>query len=104
MVDRYALTLSEGDKMVKISNIVGSFGNSSPVQNVKKYILDWFRKNNCDVGHVIAEQHIFHMSISWNPKEKNALSDAIDELKKEGLVEDHENGLALTKEGVDYIY
>ena len=90
--------------MVEVPDLGNSFKESSPTQEIKNSILNWFRGNNCDVGHVISDKHLLHMSINWNPKKKKAIEGAIKELINEGLIEDHSNGFALTEKGVDHIY
>jgi hypothetical protein len=74
------------------------------VKDVKYSILRWFREAKSEVGHVITQNDLFRMSTNWNPKQRIALNEASMELIKEGLVEDHTNGLALTQKGVDLIY
>lgn len=92
--------------MVKISEMVNSFRRfeTSPKEEVKTAILGWFRNHNSDVGHVIGERHLFQLTINWNPKQKAALEDAINELVAEDLLQKNVNGYALTKKGVEVIY
>lgn len=75
------------------------------VAYVKNDILDFFRSMNADKGHALPAgpfqvQRMNH----YNPKQRAAFDQAVDELVSEGLVERREDDIFLTQKGVDEIY
>ncbi len=77
---------------------------SNETDFVKSEILGNFFKSNSDVGHVLNERMLFQMMIKWNPKQKDALTLAAEELVSDGVIEEKNGGLALTQKGVDNLY
>jgi len=70
----------------------------------KTEILACLSKSNSDVGQVLRESMFFQMTLNWNPKQKESLLLAIDELISDGLLEKHNSNCALTQKGVDTLY
>lgn len=87
-------------------NIPNNDFASSPKDDVRNMILDWFKRNNSDVGHVMDERNLLHsILMKLNPKQNKVFDEAIDELVKDGLIEIKNNKLLiLTKKGVNHIY
>ncbi|MEB2182189.1 hypothetical protein MUG10_02135 [Xanthomonas prunicola] len=72
---------------------------------VKKEILNYFSEKKANVGHVLHPPAFnFQRVMNWNPKQKEALDAAISQLVDEGIVEEKNGTIALTKKGVDSIY
>jgi hypothetical protein len=68
-------------------------------------ILDLFRKSNSNAGHTLNERAFFHQHIiRYNPKEKEAINNAIAELEEQNVVELKNGKIFLTQSGVDLIY
>ncbi len=80
--------------------------SSSPKDEVKDKIMSWFKKSNSDVGHVMDERNLLQsIYMKLNPKQKNVLEEAIDELVQNDLIEiKNDKLLVLTEKGVDLIY
>ena len=77
----------------------------SAVEFVKNEILDYFRESKADVGHVLHANSFLHQRMThWNPKQKESLEQGIEALISDNLIAQNNESLALTKNGVDYIY
>lgn len=77
----------------------------TPRNEVKKMFMDWFKKNK-NVSQVMTKQDVVsNILTKLDAKQDDALEDAMNELKKEGLIEVKEDGvtLVLTKVGADSI-
>ena len=72
---------------------------------VKQEVMDYFAETKADSGHAFNYHAFFHSRIvNWNPKQKDAFEEAINELISEGLIEKNGNSLSLTEKGVEKIY
>jgi predicted transcriptional regulator len=77
----------------------------SPKNEVKEMFMRWFKKNNI-VGQIMSKQDVVQNILTKiNAKQEDALGNAINELKHEGLIEVKEDGvtLVLTQKGTEYI-
>jgi len=74
----------------------------APKNEVKEMFLNWFRKNN-NIGQVMTKQDVVRNVLTkLNAKQDDALEEAMNELKSEGIIEIEEGtlNLILTKVGV----
>lgn len=90
---------------MKIKLPENNFG-SSPKDEVKDLILNWFKKMNSKAGHVMDQRNLLQsVSMKLNPKQDKVADEAINELVQDGLIEVKDNKLlVLTEKGVDHIY
>lgn len=83
-----------------VEKIYPSVGSS-----VRDAILTCFADSRARAGHALNGRALYHQQmISWNPKQKAALDSVIAALVSEGLVEEKNDNLLLTKKGEDVIY
>jgi len=76
-----------------------------PKNEVKEMFIKWFKKNNT-VGQIMTKQDVVENVIAkLDAKQNDALEQAMNELKRSGLIEAKEDGvtLVLTQKGVDFI-
>lgn len=76
-----------------------------PKNEVKDMFMKWFKKNN-KVGQIMTKQEVVENVIAkLDAKQNDALEQAMNELKRSGLIETKEDGvtLILTQKGVDFI-
>ncbi len=67
------------------------------IDYVKNDILDFFRTINADKGHVLPPGPFqVQRMIHYNPQQKAAFEEAIEELISEGLVERRDGNIFLT--------
>jgi len=74
-----------------------------PVDEVKAFFRDYFRKNN-QAGHVMSKEDVIkHVLKKLTPKEDSVFAEALNELKVGGFLEIQEDGvtLILTQKGAD---
>ncbi len=76
----------------------------SPTEEMKEYIPSLARELNLDTGHALPVRVLFHRTISFNPKQRDALEPAINELISDGIFEERNNTAFLTKSGRDLLY
>lgn len=75
------------------------------VEFIKREIHDFLTYNKVDAECVLNMQALFlQRGIRWNPKQKDALETAINELVTAGILEKRYDGYFLTQKGVDQIY
>lgn len=77
---------------------------SSPEEEMKSYILSLARELNLDTGHVLPARVLFHRTINFNPKQREALEPAINKLIEEGVFEERDDQAFLTDKGRDILY
>jgi len=78
---------------------------SQEIEFVKKQILNQFESQKADAGHALNTRGFNLNEVSrWNPKQQDALNDAIEQLVSEGLIENKNDTPFLTEKGVDYLY
>ncbi|MDR7151335.1 putative transcriptional regulator [Hydrogenophaga palleronii] len=78
---------------------------SDPVQFVKNEIIGFFEERKSDVGHVLHTPAFLHQRMMhWNPKQKDSLDQAIEELTSEGVIEVKDEKISITEAGVNKIY
>lgn len=76
-----------------------------PKNEVKDMFMKWFKKNN-KVGQIMTKQEVVENVIAkLDAKQNDALEQAMNELKRSGLIDTKEDGvtLVLTQKGVDFI-
>ena len=74
-----------------------------PIDEVKAFFRDYFRKNAV-ANHVMSKEAVIkHILKKLTPKEEDVFKDAVNELKQEGFITLQEDGLTLvlTQKGVD---
>ena len=74
-----------------------------PIDEVKAFFRDYFRKNN-SAGHIMTAEDVKkHILKKLTAKEDSLFSDALNELKIAGFLEVKEDGLTLvlTQKGAD---
>ena len=77
----------------------------NPKDQVKKMFIKWFKKNNT-VGQIMSKQDVVQNILTkLDSKQDDALNEAMEELKRKGLIEVQEDGVTLvwTQKGVDFI-
>ena len=78
---------------------------SDAVEFVKSEILGCLADCNADAGHALNERALLHQrAIHWNPKQKDALKPAENELVEAGILEERNGCYFLTQKGVDLLY
>jgi len=66
-----------------------------PINEVKEMFMAWFKKRN-HVGQIMTKQDVVQNILTkLNAKQNDALEDAMNELKKEQLIEVKEDGVTL---------
>ncbi len=73
---------------------------------VKAMFMAWFKKNGADAGHVMNKQDVItHVLKKLDKKQDGFLEQAMDELKRGGLIETKEDGvtLVLTQKGAEQL-
>ena len=73
---------------------------------VKAMFLGWFKKNKAAAGHIMSKQDVVtHVLKKLDKKQDSALEQAMDELKRSGLIETKEDGviLMLTQKGAEQL-
>ncbi len=76
---------------------------SSPEEEMKEFVLSLARELNLDTGHTLPDKTLSFRSIHLNPKQRDALIPAIEALIAEGLFEEKNGSIHLTKKGRDLI-
>jgi hypothetical protein len=72
---------------------------------VKSEILGFFKERKAEAGHALHTPAFYHQRMSrWNPKQKDSLNPAIQQLVSEGLAEFKNETVFLTENGVNHIY
>lgn len=77
----------------------------TPINEVKEMFMNWFRKNR-NVGQIMTKQDVVRNILTkLDAKQNDALEAAMNQLKKDGLIEVKEDGvtLVLTQIGVDSV-
>jgi len=77
----------------------------TPRNEVKEMFINWFKKNK-NVGQVMTKQDVVRNILTkLDAKQNDALEAAMNELKKDGLIEVKEDGFSfvLTQTGADSI-
>lgn len=77
----------------------------TPINEVKEMFMHWFKRNR-KVGQIMTKQDVVRNILTkLDAKQNDALEDAMNGLKNEGLIEVKEDGvtLILTKKGYDSI-
>jgi hypothetical protein len=78
---------------------------SDAILFVKKEILSFLEDNKSDVGDALNMRGLLHQRIiHWNPKQKDALTAAANELVVDGFLEEKNSALFLSQKGVDQLY
>ena len=78
---------------------------SDAVESVKSEILGCLADGKADAGHVLNLRALLHQrAIHWNPKQKDALEPAANELVSAGILEEKNGSYFLTQKGVDQLY
>lgn len=78
---------------------------SDAVKFVISEILGCLADGKADVGHVLNVRALLHQrAIHWNPKQKDALEPAANELVSAGILEEKNGSYFLTQKGVDQLY
>lgn len=78
---------------------------SDAVEFVKNEILGCLADGKAEAGHVLNMQALLHQRvIDWNPKQKDALEPAANELVSAGILEEKNGSYFLTQKGVDQLY
>lgn len=75
-----------------------------PKNEVKEMFMKWFRKNN-NIGQVMTKRDVVENIIAkLDAKQNDALEKAMNELRREGLIEVKEDGvtLVLTQKGAEF--
>jgi predicted transcriptional regulator len=78
--------------------------DTAPKKEVKEMFMKWFKKNN-SVGQIMTKRDVVENIIAkLDAKQNDALEKAMNELRKEGLVEVKEDGvtLVLTQKGAEF--
>jgi len=78
--------------------------DTAPKKEVKEMFMKWFKKNN-SVGQIMTKRDVVENIISkLDAKQNDALEKAMNELRKEGLIEVKEDGvtLVLTQKGAEF--
>jgi hypothetical protein len=88
---------------VKIPNL-NSSSSSSPIEEMKKFLLNLAREFKIDTGQPLPTKPLTIRSLNFNPKQKEALPQAIEALIKEGIFEDINGSIRLTRIGRDILY
>lgn len=88
---------------MKIGNHSGRF-ETSPVDEMKEFILSLAKELNLDTGHCLLDRVLMVRTTKLNPKQKEALSEAIESLVSEDIFEAKEGQLFLTGKGRDLLY
>jgi len=78
---------------------------SDAVEFVKSEILGYLADGKAGAGHVLNVRALLHQrAIHWNPKQKDALEAAANELVMSGILENRNDSYFLTQKGVDQLY
>lgn len=89
---------------MKLPTVDAIVNKSSPIEDMKQFVLSFIRELKLDVGHALPEKPLFAQFIRLNPKQKDALLPAIEELGKDGVLEKKGDSWLLTPAGRDLIY
>ena len=76
----------------------------APKNEVKQMFMSWFKKNN-HVGQIMTKQDVVRNILTkLDSKQNDALAEAMNDLKTEGLIEVQEDGvtLVLTQKGTEF--
>ncbi|CAD5268934.1 MULTISPECIES: hypothetical protein [Halomonadaceae] len=76
----------------------------SPEDEMKSYILSLAADLRLDTGHVLPIRVLLHRTLSFNPKQREALQPALNTLISEGYFEEKDDKAFLTEKGRDAIY
>lgn len=79
--------------------------DTAPKNEVKEMFMKWFKKNN-NVGQIMTKRDVVENIITkLDAKQNDVLEKAMNELRREGLIEVKEDGvtLVLTQSGADSI-
>jgi len=77
---------------------------STPVEEMKKFILSLASELNLDEGHVLPTNVLRHKTVNLNPKQRDALVPALEALIQEGIFEEKNGSPFLTSKGKDILY
>ena len=84
-------------------NVYNKEPELKPIDEVKAFFRDYFRKNN-SAGHIMSKEDVIkHVLKKLTPKEDSVFAEALNELKVSGFLEVKEDGvsLMLTQKGAD---
>ncbi len=76
----------------------------APKKEVKEMFMKWFKKNN-SVGQIMTKRDVVENVITkLDAKQNDALEKAMNELRRDGLIEVKEDGvtLVLTQKGAEF--
>ena len=75
----------------------------TPRNEVKEMFMSWFKKNRSVAQNMTKQDVVKNIITKLDAKQNDALESAMQELKREGLIEIKEDGvtLVLTKAGAD---
>lgn len=77
----------------------------SVINKIKSDIIQLFRESNANVGYSLNDRVFLQKYVmNYNPKEKNLIEKSFEELANEKIIEIKDNGIFLTKNGVQSIY
>lgn len=72
---------------------------------VKSEILGCLADGKADAGHILNVRALLHQrAVYWNPKQKEALEPAANDLVSAGILEEKNGNYFLTKKGVEELY
>lgn len=83
---------------------IGNDETSSPVAEMKQYLVSFIREMNLDTGHALPSRTLMSRSLRFNPRQKEALVPALEELVKDGFLEKRDDSYFLTELGREKIY
>ncbi len=91
---------------MNVSDFTSSISNSksSVEDDMKNLILSLSREFKLDVGHVLPERPLLHKTTNLNPKERDALTPALNALIADGIFEERNGKAFLTEKGRDLLY
>lgn len=78
--------------------------DTAPKKEVKEMFMKWFKKNN-KVGQIMTKRDVVENIIAkLDAKQNDALEKAMNELRREGLIEVKDDGvtLVLTQKGTEF--
>jgi len=91
---------------MKISDLINNINaqQATPLEEMKEYIVSLARELRLDVGHVLPEKVLFFKTMTFNPKQRDALEPAINSLIEDGFFESRDGKVFLTSNGRDTLY
>ena len=91
---------------MKIKDFYNSLNEElTPLEEMKKFFKSLAAELNLDEGNALPPQVVTSRAIGLNPKQRDAIVSALEELVEEGVFEETDNGnIALTAKGKDLIY